>query len=206
MKFLFDLFPVILFFVIFKWGEGNLDSAHALANQTLSWLIADGGGTPAQAPILLATAAAILATACQILYLIARGKKVEPMLWISAAIIAVFGGATIYFHNATFIMWKPTVLYWLFAAVLLGSQIFIGKNLIRSMMEKQIELPAQIWQRLNLAWAAFFIAMGLINLFVAYNFSQSFWVNFKMFGFTGLMLAFIIGQSLTLSKYIKDPQ
>ncbi|HEY4541848.1 MAG TPA: septation protein IspZ, partial [Noviherbaspirillum sp.] len=91
-------------------------------------------------------------------------------------------------------------------AVLLGAQILFRKNLIRQMMEKQIELPANVWHRLNLSWAAFFTAMGLVNLYVAYSFSQSTWVNFKLFGFTGLMVAFIIGQSLLLSKYIKDPQ
>jgi intracellular septation protein len=206
MKFLFDLFPVILFFVMFKWGESNPEAALALSDRYLSALIAGGGATLAQAPILLATAVAIVATAAQIVYLLARGKKVEPMLWISLAIIAVFGGATIYFRNETFIMWKPTVLYWLFAAALLGGQVLFGRNLIRQMMEKQIALPGGVWHRLNLSWAAFFVAMGLINLYVAYSFSQSTWVNFKLFGFTGLMLAFVIAQSFMLSKYVKDAQ
>ncbi|HVL76204.1 MAG TPA: septation protein A [Noviherbaspirillum sp.] len=204
MKFLFDLFPVILFFAMFKWGESNPEAALALSDRYLSALIAGGGATVEQAPILLATAVAILATAAQILYLVARGKKVESMLWISLAIIAVFGGATIYFHNETFIMWKPTVLYWLFAGVLLGAQALFGRNLIRQMLEKQVALPGPVWHRLNLSWAAFFVAMGLVNLYVAYSFSQSTWVNFKMFGFTGLMLAFVIAQSMMLSKYIKE--
>lgn len=206
MKFLFDLFPVILFFAMFKWGESNPEAALALSDRYLSALIAGGTTTLQQAPILLATAIAIVGTAAQILYLLARGKKVEPMLWISLAIIVVFGGATIYFHNETFIMWKPTVLYWLFAAVLLGSQVLFRQNLIRKMMEKQIALPTEVWHKLNLSWAAFFITMGLINLYVAYSYSASFWVNFKLFGFTGLMLAFVIAQSLMLSKYVKDPQ
>ena len=198
MKFLFDLFPVILFFVMFKWGENNPDAALALSDRYLSGLIADGTSTLTQAPILLATAIAIIATALQILYLLARRKKVEPMLWVSAGIIALFGGATIYFHNETFIMWKPTVL--------LGAQILCRKDVTRQLMEKQCEVPTTVWHRLNLSWAAFFTAMGLVNLYVAYSFSQSTWVNFKLFGFTGLMVAFIIGQSLLLSKYIKDPQ
>lgn len=206
MKFLFDLFPVILFFAMFKWGEGNPEAAQALADQYLSVLIAGGTASPTQAPILLATAIAMLATVMQIIYLVARGKKVENMLWISLGIITVFGGATIYFHNDTFIKWKPTVLYWLFGAVLLGSQAIFRKNLIQKMMEKQIALPGPVWHRLNLAWAAFFVAMGLINLYVVYTFSTGVWVNFKLFGFTGLMLAFVIGQSLLLSKHIKDPQ
>lgn len=206
MKFLFDLFPVILFFVMFKWGESNPEAALALSDRYLSALIAGGSATLQQAPILLATAIAILATVAQILYLVARGRKIEPMLWVSLGVIVVFGGATIYFHNETFIMWKPTVLYWLFAAALLGSQILFRRNLIRQLMEKQIALPGGVWHRLNLSWAAFFTAMGLINLYVAYSFSQSTWVNFKLFGFTGLMLAFVVAQSLMLSKYIKDPQ
>jgi intracellular septation protein len=204
MKFLFDLFPVILFFGMFKWGESNPAAAQALSDQYLSMLIAGGSASASQAPILLATAIAIVATMGQIAYLVVRGKKIEPMLWLSLAIIAVFGGATIYFNNETFIKWKPTVLYWLFGAVLLGSQAFFRKNLIRMMMEKQIALPGEVWHKLNLSWAAFFAAMGLINLYVVYTFSTGTWVNFKLFGFTGLMLVFIIGQSLLLSKHIKD--
>ncbi|HEX7633821.1 MAG TPA: septation protein A, partial [Noviherbaspirillum sp.] len=163
-----------------------------------------GAASVTQAPILLATALAIAATLAQILYLLIRGRKVDTMLWVSLVIISVFGGATIYFHNETFIKWKPTVLYWCFSAALLVSQVFLGKNLIRLMMEKQIALPDNVWQRLSLLWAMFFGAMGLINLYVAYNFSTAAWVNFKLFGFTGLMFAFVIAQSVFLSKYVKD--
>lgn len=204
MKFLFDLFPVILFFGVFKWGEGHPEAAQSFVQQYLSGMIVDGGASLAQAPIMLATAVAIIATMGQIIYLLARGRKVDNMLWVSLVIITLFGGATIYFHNETFIKWKPTVLYWAFGAALLISQALLGKNLIRLMMEKQITLPDGVWQRLNLSWAAFFSAMGLINLYVAYNFSTATWVNFKLFGFTGLMLAFVIAQSLFLSKYVKD--
>ncbi|MGH8810183.1 MAG: septation protein A [Noviherbaspirillum sp.] len=206
MKFLFDLFPVILFFAMFKWGENNPDGAQALAQQYLSGFVSGGVATAEQSPIMLATAVAIAATIAQILYLVMRGKKVDGMLWVSLAIITVFGGATIYFHNETFIKWKPTVLYWCFGAALLASQVLLGKNLVRLMMQKQIALPDTVWQRLSLSWASFFGAMGLINLYVAYNFSTAFWVNFKLFGFTGLMFAFIIAQSLMLSKHIKDSQ
>jgi intracellular septation protein len=204
MKFLFDLFPVILFFGVFKWGEGHPEAAQAFVQQYLSGMVSSGGAGIAQAPIMLATAVAIVATIGQILYLLARGRKVDNMLWVSLAIITVFGGATIYFHNETFIKWKPTVLYWAFGAALLISQALLGKNLIRLMMEKQIALPDGVWQRLNLAWAAFFSVMGVVNLYVAYNFSTAAWVNFKLFGFTGLMLAFVIAQSLLLSKHVKD--
>ena len=206
MKFLFDLFPVILFFAVFKWGEGNADAAQAFGQQFLSVLVSGGQVTVAQAPILLATAIAIIATIVQIGYLLSRGKKVDGTLWLSFAIIVFFGGATIYFHNETFIKWKPTVLYWCFAATLLFSQIFLKKNLIRTMMEKQMTLPEGIWRRVNLSWVAFFITMGLLNLYVAFNFSTASWVNFKLFGGMGLMFAFVIAQSLLLSKYVKEPQ
>ncbi|KRB93258.1 septation protein A [Noviherbaspirillum sp. Root189] len=206
MKFLFDLFPVILFFAMFKWGEGHPEAAQGLVQQYLSGLVSGGAATVSQAPIMLATAVAIVATIAQIGYLLMRGKKVDVMLWVSLAIITLFGGATIYFHNETFIKWKPTVLYWCFGAALVISQFALNKNLIRLMMQKQLVLPDPVWQKLNLSWAAFFGAMGLVNLYIAFNFSTAFWVNFKLFGFTGLMLAFVIAQSLLLSRHVKDPQ
>lgn len=205
MKFLFDMFPVILFFGVFKWGEGHADTAQSIVGQYLSGLVSGGSVGPEQAPILLATAVAIVATIAQIGYLLARGRKVDGMLWVSLAIIVVFGGATIYFHNEAFIKWKPTVLYWVFATVLVGAQVLMNKNLIRLMMKAQIDLPDPVWTRLNMAWAAFFAAMGLINLYIAFNFSTSIWVNFKLFGFMGLMIAFVVAQTMFLSKYIKDP-
>ena len=206
MKFLFDLFPVILFFIVFKWGEGNAEAAQSFGQQFLSGLVSGGQVTLTQAPILLATAIAIIATILQIGYLLSRRRKVDGTLWLSFAIIVFFGGATIYFHNETFIKWKPTVLYWCFAAALLFSQIFLKKNLIRTMMEKQMSLPDGIWRRVNLSWVAFFMTMGLLNLYVAFNFSTATWVNFKLFGGMGLMFVFIIVQSLILSKYMKEPQ
>jgi intracellular septation protein len=205
MKFLFDMFPVILFFGVFKWGEGHAASAQAMVGQYLSGLVSGGAVGPEQAPILLATAVAILATIAQIGYLLVRGRKVDGMLWVSLAIIVVFGGATIYFHNEAFIKWKPTVLYWVFAIALIGAQFIMGKNLIRLMMKAQIDLPELIWTRLNMAWAAFFAAMGVVNLYIAFNFPTSTWVNFKLFGFMGMMIAFVVAQTMFLSKYIKDP-
>src|SRR6476661_1502233 len=205
MKFLFDMFPVILFFGVFKWGESHSDAAQSMVGQYLSGLVSGGSVGLEQAPILLATAVAILATIAQIGYLLLRGRKVDAMLWVSLAIIVVFGGATIYFHNEAFIKWKPTVLYWVFALALVGAQLIMGKNLIRMMMKAQVELPDAVWNRLNMAWAAFFAAMGVINLYIAYNFPTSIWVNFKLFGFMGLMIAFVVAQTMFLSKYIKDP-
>lgn len=204
MKFLFDLFPVILFFAMFKWGEGHAADAQAIVTQYLSGAVSGGVVSATQAPILLATAVAIVATIGQIAYLLARSKKVDPMLWVSLVIIGFFGGATIYFHNETFIKWKPTVLYWCFGAALFISQAFLKKNLIRKMMEQQIKLPDMVWDRLSLAWSSFFFVMGCINLYVAFTFPTATWVNFKLFGGMGLMFAFVIAQSMFLSKYMKD--
>jgi intracellular septation protein len=204
MKFLFDLFPVLLFFGVFKWGEGNPEASLSIANQLLSGVITGGAVHGKLAPVLLATAIAIAATALQIGYLLLRRKKVDAMLWLSLAIISVFGGATIYFQNDTFVKWKPTILYWCFAAGLLISQLALNKNLIRAMMEKQMALPEPMWGRLNLVWVTFFVLMGFVNLFVAYNFSFSAWASFKLFGATGLMFAFIMAQTFYLSKYIKE--
>ena len=206
MKFLFDLFPVVLFFGIFKWGEGNTQAAQSLVEKTLSGLMSGGVVTAAQAPIMLATAVAIVATIAQISYLLTRRKKVDAMLWVSLAVIVVFGGATIYFNSENFIKWKPTVLYWCFGFALLVSQLLLRKNLIRAMMEGKISLPDLVWARLCYAWIAFLGFMGVVNLYVAFwgHFDTSTWVNFKLFGGMGLMFAFIIAQSAYLSKYIKE--
>ena len=173
MKFLFDLFPVILFFIAFKFFG-----------------------------IYTATAVAIVATIAQIVYCKIRHGKVEKMLLLSGAIITVFGGATLFFKDPTFIQWKPSILYWLFAAGLLGAQFLFNKNPMRAMMEKQISLPTHLWSTINIAWALLFVALGFLNLYVAFNYSQDTWVNFKLFGITGIMFVFIIGQTLLLGKYL----
>jgi intracellular septation protein len=177
MKFLFDLFPIILFFASYKL-----------------------------AGIFAATAAAILATLAQIGWVKWRHGKVDGMLLASGAIITVFGGATLLLHDETFIKWKPTVLYWMFASVLFASECFWRKNLIRSMMGQQMQMPEAIWHRLNHAWACFFVLLGVANLYVAFHYPTDFWVNFKLFGTTGLMLVFVILQSLMLSKYVEDKE
>ncbi len=177
MKFLFDLFPVILFFIAFKTGD-----------------------------IFIATGVAIVATFAQIGWLLARKRKIDKMLWISLAIIVVTGGLTLIFHDETFIKWKPTVLYWAFAAGLGGSTLFFRKNLIHSLLAEQFDAPDFVWRRLNQAWIGFFIFMGFANLAVAFalNLSTETWVNFKLFGGIGLMLLFALIQGLLLSKYIEE--
>jgi intracellular septation protein len=199
MKFLFDLLPVILFFAAYKLAGAQPEASHQLAVQ---WL--GEGIAPAQAPILIATAVVIIATFAQIAVVWGKHRKVDTMLWVSLAIIVVFGGATLLFHNPTFIKWKPTALYWLFGTVLLGSTVLFRRNLIRKMLEAQIQLPDEVWTRLNLAWAGFFVAMGLLNLYVAYSFSEEAWVNFKLFGGMGLMFAFVLAQGFYLSRHLEE--
>src|SRR5215813_4956386 len=163
MKFLFDLFPVVLFFVAFKLFD-----------------------------IYVATGTAIVATFAQIGWLKLRGRKVDKMMWVTLAIIALFGGATLALHDEMFIKWKPTVLYWAFGIALVAAELLYRKNLIRAALAEQVSLPDRVWTRLNWSWAAFFVFMGAANLYVAFNFPTETWVNFKVFGGAGLMLVFVI--------------
>src|SRR5205814_75016 len=138
----------------------------------------------------VATATAIVATVLQVGWLKLRKQRVHGMLWASLAIIVVFGGATLVLQDETFIKWKPTVLYWMFGVVLACSALLFRKNLIRLMLSEQMRLPDPVWGRLNWSWVVFFAFMGAANLYVAYNFPTDLWVNFKLFGGTGLMVLF----------------
>jgi intracellular septation protein len=197
MKILFDLFPVILFFAVFKLAGGNPDATQAFA-AAISYQ-----ADPLHLPVLAATATAIIATMLQIVWVKLRHGKVDTMLWVSFAIILFFGGATLLLHDEAFIKVKPTALYWLFALVLLFSNILFKKNLIRSLMAEKMSLPDRIWNKLNLAWSGFFIVLGVLNLYVAWNFSTDTWVSFKLFGATGIMLIFILVQAAMVAKYIE---
>jgi intracellular septation protein len=146
---------------------------------------------------------AIAATFAQVAWLKLRGRRVEPMLWASLGIIVLFGGATLLLQDETFIKWKPTVLYWLFGAVLAGALAF-RRNLIRVMLSEQVQLPDPVWARLNWSWIGFFAFMGALNLYVAYNYSTDHWVNFKLFGGMGLMLVFVLAQALVLARFIDE--
>lgn len=174
-KFLFDLFPLLLFFVAYR--------------------VAD---------IYVATAVAMVAAVGQLAYIKLRGHKIEPMHWINLVVIVVFGGATLWLQNDAFIKWKPTVLYWLFGAILLGTQWIWGQNLLQKLLAGKVELTEQGWRGLNISWASFFVIAGALNLFVAFSglFSESAWVNFKVFGLMGLLILFVIGQSMWLGKHM----
>ncbi|NYT65240.1 septation protein A [Alcaligenaceae bacterium] len=179
-KFLFDLFPLILFFIAFKYSD-----------------------------IFTATAVAIVAGLAQFAWLKLRAKAIETTHWINLTVIIVFGGATLIFQNDAFIKWKPTVLYWMFAAILVGGRWFTGRNLIQKLMGGQIQLADTIWTRLNYSWALFFLISGGLNLYIAFSgqFTESQWVNFKVFGLMILLVIFVIAQSIWLGKHIKeDPE
>lgn len=173
MQLLYDLLPIIVFFIIYKF-----------------------------AGIYPATAAAIIVSVAQVIaYRLMKGRF-EKLQLITLILIVVLGGATLILHNPIFIKWKPSVINWLFGLVFLLSHLFTKKPLIRYMMESKIALPATIWTRLNLSWAIFFIIMGFANLYVIYHFSTNAWVYFKLFGMLGLTIIFVVLQAFYLARHI----
>lgn len=205
MKLLLDFLPILLFFGTFQYAENHPDWASAFATQHLGFLVSGGVAGPKEAPVLLATVVVILATLLQVAWLLARGKKVDTMLWVSAVLITVLGGATIWFHNDTFIKWKPSVLYWVMALSFWAAPAFFGKNLLQAVM-KEVRLPGRIWSHLNWAWVLFFAGLGVLNLYVAYHFATPTWVKFKVFGVMGLILVFMVAQGVYLSRHLQpDP-
>ena len=204
MKLLFDLLPVLLFFVVFKLAGTRPEASAAFASAHLGFLVAGGVVAAKVAPMLLATLTAIVVTAAQIGWKLARRQKVDAMLWVSLGVVVVFGGATVWFQNETFIKWKPSVLYWLMGSALALGPLLAGRNLLRALLGEQLTLPDAVWQRLNAMWVGFFAFMGVLNLVVAYNFSTDIWVDFKLFGGIGLMLLFTLAQGVYLSRHIED--
>lgn len=173
MKLLVDFFPIVMFFAAYKLAD-----------------------------IYVATLAAIVGAVIQVAYTWIRTRKVETMHLVSLVLILVFGGATWFLRDPTFIKWKPTVLNWLFGLVFLGSQFIGDKPVIQRMLSAQIELPTFVWRRLNLAWVTFFLTIGTVNLYVAYSYEESVWVNFKLFGMLGLTVVFVLLQSVYLSRHM----
>lgn len=202
MKIFLDFLPLLLFFVVGKYADQNAEWAARFATEHFGFIVSGGVVGIKEAPALLATVVVILATAVQISFLLVSRKKVDMMLWATFGLVVVLGGATIWFHNATFIKWKPSVLYWAMALAFWISQAFFRKNLLQSLVGDQLQLPAPVWQRLNFAWIAFFGLLGLLNLYVAYTYSDSTWFTFKAFGVTGLMLVFMLAQGFYISKHM----
>ncbi|HEX9207070.1 MAG TPA: septation protein A [Steroidobacteraceae bacterium] len=172
MQLLFDFLPVVLFFIAYKL-----------------------------AGIYVATGVLIVGVLAQTAISWFRHRKVSPMLLTSAILVLLFGGLTLLVHDATFIKWKPTIVNWLFAAAFLASQFMKGPTLVQRLMGEQLQLePASLWARLNLMWIVFFLVCGALNLYVAFNFSESTWVNFKLFGLLGLTLVFALAQGMWLAR------
>ncbi len=176
MKMLADLFPVILFFIAYQLFD-----------------------------IYVATQVAIVAAGLQVAYHKFRYGQVANTQWLTLGLLVVFGGLTLALRDPTFIKWKPTVVNWLFAGAFLVSQVFMRRSLLRRMMDHAVALPDAVWLRLNTAWVLFFFSMGVINLYVAYSYSEQTWVNFKLFGFLGLTLAFMLAQGFYLARHM-EPQ
>jgi len=174
VKFLFDFFPVILFFVAYKFAD-----------------------------IFVATGAAIASSVLIMGWTLARRHKVATMQWVSFAIILVFGGATLILRDETFIKWKPSVLYWAMSAAFL-SGLVMRANLARAMLGEEISLPDPVWKQLSAVWGVFFFALGALNLWVAFSFPTETWVNFKTFGAMGLIVVFVIAQGFWLARHIPD--
>jgi intracellular septation protein len=200
MKLLLDFLPIILFFGTFKYAEANKAWAAAFATQHIGGIVAGGVVGPEEAPVL-ATMVVIFATLIQVAWLKLRGQKVDLMgsawaWWLCWAASAVW------FHSETFIKWKPSALYWTMGLALAVSQLVFGKNLLRVLPARNCTCPWQLAAP-ELGLILFFALMGVLNLWVAYNFSTAAWVNFKLFGALGLMLVFTLGQGLYLSRHLE---
>ena len=173
MHLIADFFPLLLFFAAYKIWD-----------------------------IFIATAVAIVASVIQIVYLRTRGR-LGAVHWLSLGIIVVFGGATLLLHDDTFIKWKPTVLYGLFAATLAIGRLVFRKNLMAALL-KDLRLPDSVWSVVTWSWVGFFCLMGIANWYVAFHFATDTWVNFKVWGATGLFLLFAVGQGVALARYLPE--
>lgn len=174
MKLLFDFLPIVLFFIAYKLAD-----------------------------IYVATGVLIVTTLAQIGWIWLRKRRVEKLPLITAGLVLILGGATLLLKDPMFVKWKPTVVNWLFAAAFLGSLVIGQKTLLERMLGGQLELPTPVWVKLTFAWALFFLAMGLANLYVAFNFDENTWVNFKLFGMLGLTLVFVLAQAAYMSRHLK---
>ena len=175
MKFLIDFFPILLFFAAYQMYD-----------------------------IYVATLVAVAAGLVQILWQKLRTGRVERMQAITVVVLVVFGGLTLALRDPLFIKWKPTVVYWLLGAGFLATQMVGRRTLVQRMLGHALTLPDAVWRRLNLAWLAFFVLMGLVNLYVAFSFPEDVWVNFKLFGLMGLTLAFVVAQSFYVARHVPD--
>lgn len=205
MKLLFDLLPVIVFFGAFRVAKWFPEATLSLVAAVFGTLAGSPDQQAEMAAVILASMSAIAASLVQISWLMARSQPVKPAVWLSAVLVVVFGGLTVWLHNEWFIKWKPTILYALFALILLAGKWIWRRNLLGSLLSQELELPGHAWDKLLFAWSAFFIALGALNLYVAYTWSTDAWVNFKTFGAMGLTLVFSVGTGVFIARYVQTP-
>jgi intracellular septation protein len=205
LKLLLDLLPVVVFFAVFRIARSSPQTSQAWATWLLGSVPAVGDPASDFVPIILATACAIAATVVQVAWLLLKRAKVAASVWLSAVLIIIFGGLTVWLHNEWFIKWKPTLLYWTFATVLAAGQWIWGRNLLGALFSNELQLPAVAWNRLLVAWTVFFLLLGALNLVVAYPFSTDTWVNFKTFGILGLTFAYSISSGFYVARHLKSP-
>jgi intracellular septation protein len=203
MKIFFDLLPIFLFFISYKWADGHKALAAQWMSHYFGFAVAGGVVGETEAPVLLATVVVIAITVLQIVVLKALRKPVDRMLWAGLVVVVVLGGLTLWFHDETFIKWKPTIIYWLMGSGFFVTEIVLKRRMLAQMMGGDIEAPAAVWRNLGWAWVLFFLAMGVLNLWVAFHFSTDTWVSFKMWGSLGLTLAFTLVQGVYLSRHVK---
>jgi len=206
MKFLLDFLPLILFFGSFRYADANKEWAAAFASQHFGFMVSGGTVGTEEAPVLLATVLMAIVTVVQVATMKMMKRKIHLMLWITLALVLVLGSATVWFHNPDIIKWKPSIAYWTLGLAFWVSRMMFKRDLLQEMLGEEMQLPDFVWQRLNFAWIAFLGLMGLLNLYVAYSYSTSTWASFKVFGATGLMLAFSIGQVFYLGRYLKTEE
>lgn len=173
MKLLLDFMPILIFFGVYKFTDD----------------------------LILATAVLIPVTLIQVGITYWLTKTVEKMALATLALVVVLGGATVMLNDGWFIMWKPTVVNALFAMAFLGSHFIGERPLVERILGHALALPKAKWRQLSYAWVVFFVASGLLNLIVAYNFSEATWVNFKLFGLLGLTFVFLILQGVWISRH-----
>lgn len=175
MKLLFELFPVLLFFVAYKiYG------------------------------IYVATAVMIITSLLQAFYLWRREGAIPTMHWVTLGLVVFFGGLTLVLQDPTFVKIKPTIVNWLFASAFIIAPFIGGKTLPQRMMEANVELPESKWKSLNVAWILFFIILGGLNVAVAFNFSEDAWVNFKLYGLMGLTFLFALAQGFYIARHMQS--
>ena len=198
MHFLIEFFPIIIFFVAYKFYAqipGNIiESINTLMPITLT----PGSVTDS---IYFATLVAIAISGISLITHFLKKRTINKNQALTFVLFIIFGGTTLLLRDPLFIKWKPTVINLIFALIFLASA-FIGKKpIVERLLGQIISAPRSIWLRLNLHWVAFFIVIAAINLYIAYNFSEEVWVHFKLFGMIGLTFIFIIMQVVILSRY-----